>query len=141
MMNQEQQVMEWIEDHQEEILEFLQQLIQIPSVNPWFFDEPGPSREKEVQEFISRKLESLGAETEMWEPDADELKQYEGMAGYYPGRDFTGRPNLAATFGKEHRVSHCCCSVISMLLWPARNGRLIRSKAPSLTAKCMGAVL
>ena len=22
------------------------------------------------------------------------------MAGYYPGRDFTGRSNLAATFGK-----------------------------------------
>ncbi|MEK3699778.1 ArgE/DapE family deacylase [Paenibacillus sp. FSL R10-2199] len=101
MMNQEQQVMEWIEDHQEEILEFLQQLIQIPSVNPWFFDEPGPSKEKEVQEFISRKLEGLGAEIEMWEPNADDLKPYEGMAGYYPGRDFTGRPNLAATFGKD----------------------------------------
>ncbi|MFE4714224.1 ArgE/DapE family deacylase [Paenibacillus sp. NPDC056722] len=98
-MNQEQQIMQWIDDHNDEIISFLQQLIQIPSVNPWFFDEPGPSKEKDVQEFIADKLTKLGADIELWEPVADDLKQYEGMAGYYPGRDFQGRPNLAATFG------------------------------------------
>ncbi len=64
------------------------------------FDEPAPSKEKDIQELIAGKLSQLGAEIEMWEPVAEELKQYEGMGGYYPGRDFIGRPNLAGTFGK-----------------------------------------
>lgn len=97
-INQEERIMQWIDGNREEILTFLQQLIRIPSVNPWFFDEPAPSKEKELQQFLLEKLSGLGASTELWEPVADELKQYEGMAGYYPGRDFTGRPNLAATF-------------------------------------------
>ncbi|MEF2966654.1 ArgE/DapE family deacylase [Paenibacillus sp. M1] len=99
-MNQQERIMQWIDGHHDEIIEFLQQLIQIPSVNPWFFEEAAPSKEKDVQEFIAKKLSGLGAEIEMWEPVADDLKQYEGMAGYYPGRDFSGRPNLAATFGQ-----------------------------------------
>ncbi|MFD2332926.1 M20 family metallopeptidase [Cohnella sp. GCM10020058] len=101
MNGQEQRIMQWIDGHREEILTFLQQLIRIPSVNPWFFDEPAPSKEKELQEFLLDKLSGLGASTELWEPVADELRQYEGMAGYYPGRDFAGRPNLAATFAPE----------------------------------------
>lgn len=93
-----QQVMQWIDDHREDVVRFLQDLIRIPSVNPWFFDEPAPSKEKDLQEFIKAHLESLGGQVSMWEPNADELSQYEGKAGYYPGRDFTGRPNLAGTF-------------------------------------------
>ncbi|RXZ78520.1 ArgE/DapE family deacylase [Paenibacillaceae bacterium] len=100
-MNKEQRIMQWIDEHQDEIVQFLQQLIRIPSVNPWFFDEPGPSKEKDLQQFLEAKLSALGATTELWEPVADNLKQYEGMAGYYAGRDFTGRPNLAATFAGE----------------------------------------
>ena len=91
-------VFRWIDEHEDEIIGVLRDLIAIPSVNPWFFDEHGPSREKDVQIYIAKRLESIGAEIEMWEPESEKLAKYEGMAGYYPGRDFTGRPNLAATF-------------------------------------------
>jgi len=97
-MKAQEDVFRWIDEHEDEIIGVLRDLISIPSVNPWFFDEPAPSKEKELQEYIASRLSRLGADIEMWEPNADKLAKYEGMAGYYPGRDFTGRPNLAATF-------------------------------------------
>src|SRR5690606_16961573 len=90
-------VLEWIEGNEEAVISFLQELIRIPSVNPWFQDEPGPSHEDEVQAVIAERLRVLGAEVEQWEPDADELSGYEGRPGYYAGRRFEGRPNQAAT--------------------------------------------
>ncbi len=35
-MKQEEQIMQWIDGHREDIIDFLQQLIRVPSVNPWF---------------------------------------------------------------------------------------------------------
>lgn len=93
-----EQVLAWIDSHREEIVSYLQEMIRIPSVNPWFLDEPGPSKEADVQQFLAGHLRSLGAKVDIWEPKADDLAIYEGRAGYYAGRDFTGRPNLAATF-------------------------------------------
>jgi acetylornithine deacetylase len=87
-------VQQWIDGHAEEIIHFAQELLRIPSVNPWFGGEPGG--EAEVQEAIARKLRGLGAAIERWEPNADALQEYAGRPGYYAGRDFTGRPNQAA---------------------------------------------
>ena len=93
-----EQVLKWIDGHHEDIVGFLQQLVRIPSVNPWFQEPPTMSREREVQTVIAKRLEALGATVEQWEPDPGKLAKYEGYPGYYPGRDFHGRPNLAATF-------------------------------------------
>jgi acetylornithine deacetylase len=92
-----QRTLEWIDDHRDEIISFLQALLRIPSVNPWFSDAPRPSRELDVQAVIRTKMESLGAAVDMWEPDTHALAKYRGRPGYYPDRDFSGRPNLAAT--------------------------------------------
>lgn len=97
-MNKQKRLLDWIDAHRDEIIGVLQDLIRIPSVNPWFFDQPAPSKEKDVQAYIAERMSRLGAAVDMWEPDAARLAKYEGMAGYYPGRDFTGRPNLAARF-------------------------------------------
>lgn len=86
----------WIEEHREEIIEYLQQMIRIPSVNPWF-TKKHETGEREMQELIADTMRGLGAEIDMWEPDADHLSKYEGYAGYYAGRDFKDRPDLAAT--------------------------------------------
>lgn len=99
----QQKVFSWIDEHEDEIIGVLKDLINIPSVNPWFFESAAPSEEKGVQEYIAARMSKLGAAIEMWEPNADKLSKYEGRAGYYPGRDFTGRPNLAATFGAESK--------------------------------------
>jgi acetylornithine deacetylase len=104
-LNAQENIFRWIDEHENEIIDVLRDLIAIPSVNPWFFDEPAPSKEKELQEYIASRLSRLGADIEMWEPNADKLTKYEGMAGYYPGRDFTGRPNLAATFRPSDGIS------------------------------------
>ena len=87
-------VQNWVEEHAEEIFAFLQQLIRIPSVNPWFGGNPGG--EAEVQAVIAEKMRGLGAKVETWEPNADKLAEYAGRAGYYAGRSFKKRPNQAA---------------------------------------------
>ena len=91
-----QKVLQWIDDQREEIISFLQELIRIPSVNPWFLDEPGPDYEKQVQDAIAKRLQALGASIDQWEPDAQALARYKGYAGYYADHTFEGRPDQVA---------------------------------------------
>ena len=81
----------------EETVTLLQELVRVPSVNPYFTGSDGLSREGDVQDVLGDRLMRLGAQIDRWEPDAGELTQYAGGPGYYPDRDFRGRPNLAAT--------------------------------------------
>ncbi len=90
-------VLEWIEGNREEVTQFLQELIRVPSVTPWFKPKAEDSREKEVQEVIGARMEGLGAEVKRWEPSAEALAEYEGRPGYYADHTFEGRPNQAAT--------------------------------------------
>lgn len=92
----QRQVVDYIDEHREELIEFLRELVRIPSINPWFLDTPGPSNEDVVQDVIAERMRRLGAEIDRWEPDAAHLSKYEGKPGYYAGRDFTGRPNQAS---------------------------------------------
>ncbi len=89
-------VLDWIERHQEDAVSFLQDLLRIPSVNPWFGENERATGERDVQAVIADRMEALGAAIEQWEPDAKGLAKYEGRPGYYPGRDFRARPNLLA---------------------------------------------
>src|SRR5438105_282532 len=73
------------------------------SVDPWCNESPGPARENDVQAVIAERLKTLGAMVEQWEPDSGKLAKYEGYPGYYAGRDFHGRPNLAATLAGTGR--------------------------------------
>ncbi len=91
-----QKVLDWITSHQEEAIRFLQDLVRIPSVNPWFLESPGPDYEKQVQDVIAVKMESLGAAVTQWEPDPVRLQKYAGKPGYYPDHTFHGRPNQVA---------------------------------------------
>lgn len=93
---QNEKVLRWIDDHREEVVTFLRELIAIPSVNPWFTEDGTICREGEVQAFIAEKMRRLGAEIDLWEPDPVDLARYEGYPGYYGDHRFEGRPNLAA---------------------------------------------
>jgi acetylornithine deacetylase len=91
-----ERVLGWIDSHTEDIVQFLQDLIRVPSVNPWFLAEPGPAYEKEVQDVIARRLKPLGATIDQWEPDVEALAEYRGRPGYTPDHVYKGRPNQAA---------------------------------------------
>lgn len=76
-------VLNRIERDREEILGFLQKLISIPSVT---------GNEKDIQEFIGRKLDDMGLSLDVWEPDINELKRH---PGYVPvAGDYKNRPNV-----------------------------------------------
>jgi acetylornithine deacetylase len=83
-------------ERQNETIALLQDLVRVPSVNPFFTGYTEPSREGEVQDILAARLERLGGRLDRWEPDGEALARYAGGPGYYPGRDFTGRPNLVA---------------------------------------------
>ena len=83
--------------HQERTIALLQSLIRVPSVNPYFSNYESPSREGDVQDILAARLEPLGATLDRWEPSAADLARHAGGPGYYPDRDFHGRPNLVAT--------------------------------------------
>src|SRR5215212_1582753 len=81
----------------EETVALLRQLVRVPSVNPYFTGSPEPSQEGDVQDILADRLARLGGQLDRWEPSAGDLARYAGGPGYYPDRDFRGRPNLAAT--------------------------------------------
>ncbi|SOE01491.1 M20/M25/M40 family metallo-hydrolase [Blastococcus haudaquaticus] len=94
-----EQILAAVEAGEEATIELLQELIRTPSVNPWFGDPAEISGEAPVQAVFERRLRELGAdEIDVWEPSADELAHRADGPGYYPGRDFTGRPNVVARF-------------------------------------------
>lgn len=95
-MSNLEKVCGWIDAHRGEAIDFLAELVKIPSVNPWFSNYNPYTTEKDVQLFLADRLRELGFDVELWEVDPDELKRYEGMPGYYEGRPMRDRPNLCA---------------------------------------------
>lgn len=86
-----------VSQRHEETVALLQELVRVPSVNPYFTGTHEDSREGEVQDILAGRLERLGAQRDQWEPDSAELARHAGGPGYYANRDFRGRPNLAVT--------------------------------------------
>ena len=76
----------WIDENKGLAVDFLQQLIRIPSINPWFSDYQEYTTEKEVQEFLAKSLKELGFDVTLWETDSGLLKEYKDYPGYYEGR-------------------------------------------------------
>lgn len=97
-MNKAQIAEKWIEDNKDYVIEFLQKLVRIPSINPWFSDYKEYTTEKEVQEFLDAYLKDLGFETKLWETSAEQLKEFEGYPGYYADRPMKDRPILFAEY-------------------------------------------
>jgi acetylornithine deacetylase len=72
----------------------LADLVRVRSVNPVF---PGsvPAEEDRVQRLLADRLQAIGFDTDLWEPDPVALARYRGKPGYQENRSFGGRPNLA----------------------------------------------
>lgn len=75
-------------------VQLLQEMVDIPSVGPWFGEAAEVSGEGRIQAYLRAHLEGLGAVVDEWEPSAVELAKYAGGPGYFADRDFAGRPNI-----------------------------------------------
>lgn len=91
-----EQLLAAIEVQRGHIVEFLQQLVRLRSVNPVFLGTP-PVEEAKLQQFLADKLRSMGfTDIDLWEPDPEHLARYRGRPGFTEGRAFSNRPNLVA---------------------------------------------
>lgn len=83
----EKEVLRHIGRSQDRIIEFLRKLISFPSVT---------GNELEIQKCIASKLESMGLEVDMWEPDHEELKRHPAYVPVEGG--YRNRPNVVGTY-------------------------------------------
>lgn len=82
-----QAIIDKVDENREYAIEFLRQMIAIPSVT---------GDEAAVQKFVSQHMEKIGLDVDMWETDWEELKKH---PGYRPvARGYENRPNIVATY-------------------------------------------
>jgi acetylornithine deacetylase len=86
-------------------LTLLQNMLQKKSVNPWFSSNY-PQGEEEAQAVVEEEMRRLGAEVRLWEPSAENLKEYANGPGYYADHKFDHRPNLAAFLRGSQKHGH-----------------------------------
>jgi len=93
----QQSIIKAVDHNRERIARTLQELIRFESIVMADPTKAGPG-ERECQKYLESRLSAAGFETDLWEPDADALlEKYRGKPGAQQGRNFRGRPNLAAT--------------------------------------------
>jgi acetylornithine deacetylase len=81
---------ETVARYRDEIIQVMTDLVRIPSEN-----KPPVGHEKAVQEYMADFLRRAGLSADLYQPD-----QVEGMLehpDFWPGRDYTDRPNLCST--------------------------------------------
>jgi len=87
-LDSQQKVLSFIDQHKEDIIKFLRELISYPSVT---------GNERDIQNFISLWLrKELAVRVDVWEPDLDELKKH---PGYVPvEKNYKDRPNVVGIY-------------------------------------------
>ncbi len=81
----------WVSNHRDGIVHSIQELIRIPTEN-----RPPTGDEYVGQLYLKGILEGMGADVDVFSPDdVPELRHH---AAFYPGRDYTNRPNVVARF-------------------------------------------
>ena len=92
----ERRVLKRIEAGRKELVELASDLIAFDTTAR-AVDDP-PREEAALQEYLAERLHAAGAETEVWEPDPNELG---GKPLVPEGLSFEGRPQLIARFPGE----------------------------------------
>ena len=91
MNSMQEKVVKYINENQNELIDFLRDLIRIPSVN-----HGATGGEKECQEFVAEKYRALGLEVDMFPPDS--VPGITEHPGFLPGRDYRERPNVIGVY-------------------------------------------
>lgn len=84
----EKKIIKGVHDREEEIKNFLIDLIQINSQT---------GKEAEIQGYLAEAAHQMGLSVDKWDPN---IKELQDMPGYIPVKniDFNGRPNVVATY-------------------------------------------
>ena len=89
--HEESKLLRKADEKKEELIGIVQDLVRIPSENT-----PPYGNELECQEYIAGYMTSLSLPVDLYYPnDLPELKKH---SAFWPGRDYSKRPNLAAVY-------------------------------------------
>lgn len=77
----------WLEEHQADLVDLARRLVSFPSEN-----RPPHGAEGPCQEFVAGYLAGLGLEPDVFTPD--EVDGAVDHPAWWPGRDYSGRPNV-----------------------------------------------
>jgi acetylornithine deacetylase len=90
MSTRKNEVYRYIEDNHEEMLAFLNELVAIESL---------PGEELPAQEVMIEKFESFDLDPDVWDADAEALREHPGFFETTPFKEYgyEDRPNVAAT--------------------------------------------
>jgi acetylornithine deacetylase len=88
------EVQRWMKSEHDRILHFARALIETPT-----FNTPPGGQELAGQQLMREALSEIGWQTVLYSPeDAPGFRQH---PAYWPGRNYTGRPNLLASRGRN----------------------------------------
>ncbi|MFD0715305.1 M20 family metallopeptidase [Paenibacillus sp. GCM10027626] len=79
----------WAEQNRERLIELLAELVSHHTVN-----RVTSGSEQQCQQALHKRLLELGFEAELYEPEA--VQGFHEHPAYYPGKDYSGRPNVWA---------------------------------------------
>src|SRR4051812_46499467 len=80
-------IIDAVDSLHEEAVAFLQEIVRIPSVT---------GNEGDVQAVIAAKMRGIGLDTDLWDPDSEELARFAEDVGIH--ESFAGRPNVVGTW-------------------------------------------
>lgn len=87
-------VKKWVRKNREDAVSLVSELVRIPSVN-----NPPSGDEAAYQKHLAERLKDEGASVHCYElSEVEELSEH---PAYMSGRDYTGRPNVVATFAGQ----------------------------------------
>ncbi|WJH36994.1 hypothetical protein N6H14_15705 [Paenibacillus sp. CC-CFT747] len=112
-----QQIAGWVAGQRNRIVELTAQLVSHPTVN-----QVTDGTEGECQRVLQVLFEGMGLETRLYSPE--EAPGFRSHPAYFPGKDYTRRPNVAGVWkgqGKGRSLlfsSHIDTAVVAPG-WPA----------------------
>ena len=84
---------DWVEKHRTDIISLAQSLVRIPSEN-----KPPGGNERECQAVIADLMRQIGCRVDTFRPD--EVPGLTDHPAFWPGRDYTDRPNVVGVLGQ-----------------------------------------
>jgi acetylornithine deacetylase len=78
----------WVKDHRQAIVELTADLVRYNTVNL-----VTDGTERDCRLFVAKTLEGMGLDTNVYSPE--EAPGFRTHPAYFPGKDYSGRPNVA----------------------------------------------
>jgi acetylornithine deacetylase len=87
-------ILDWVEQHRDDVISLTRSLVHFRSEN-----KPPHGNEKDCQMFVADFLRDLGCQVDIFRPD--EVQGLTEHPAYWPGREYSDRPNVVGTLTSE----------------------------------------